>query len=136
MLFVAWTAYRSIAKQEHAIESMHTKRFAMYRSSTNLLVELTRVHEGMFRVMAWSQVGYSDDRIAAVVTEQTRRLDTVESTVHAVFERPYPLSEERNAYASLKRPLDDYRMWSQRVMDMASSDIATAAVYTGTAQLK
>jgi methyl-accepting chemotaxis protein len=128
-------AYVGIAKQKDAIENMHSKRFAMYRVSADLLVELTRVHEGMFRVMAWSQVGYADERIEAAEGEQLARLKKVRATVATILQRDL-LPEERAAYAGLDKPLADYEMWAQRVMDMANSDIATAAVYMGTAELK
>jgi methyl-accepting chemotaxis protein len=129
-------AYVGIAKQKAAIENMHSKRFAMYRASADLLVELTQVHEGMFRVMTWSQVGYADTRIEGAVVEQVARLKAVRATVATVLQRDSLLPEERVAYAGLDTPLAEYQMWCERVMDMANSDIATAAVYMGTAELK
>ena len=136
LVVVAGLAYVGLAKQRDALHELQVRRFAMYRASADLLRELTRVHEGMLRVMAWSQVGYSDDRINNEIAEQVARLDAGKATVQEVLARNDLLPAERAAYEGLAKPLADYRMWSQRVMDMANSDIATAAVYLGTAELK
>ena len=133
---VSILAYAGLAKQRDTIDEIHTRRFAMYKSSVDLLRGLSRVHEGMLRVMTWSSVGYSDQRINAEVADQVQRLDATKVSVKEVLARPYLLPEEASAYQGLDQPLTEYRMWCLRVMDMANSDMATAAVYLGTAELK
>jgi hypothetical protein len=136
LVAIAVLAYVGVSRQRDAIDGMHGKRFAMFRASADLVLKLTRVNEGMLKVMTYSQVGYEEDRIEKVVAEQTERLERARKVIAEVLERPYLSADERAAFKGLETPFSEYRMWSLRVMDMASSDIATAAVYLGTAELK
>lgn len=123
-------------KQKSLMDQMYNKRFAIYRQSTDLLIMLTRVQGGLYKVLTWSQAGYSNDKINAIIKEQSINLDNSYDLIKSTLERNDLLPEEIEAFERVKGKLPDYKTWALKSMEMSTVDLATASTYMGTANFK
>lgn len=123
-------------KQKDLMYRLYNERFAMYQQSSSLLMMLTRVQGDLYKVITWSQAGYNNEKLVAVINDQSKNLDNATELIRTTLKKKELLPEEVEIYKKIEEKLPEYKKWAIKVMEMATEDIATASTWMGSAIMK
>jgi len=126
-------AYLGLDKQKGAIEDLYTQRFGNYKESAVLLSEATAVHADLYKVLAWANAGYEEQKVKTLSDDQIKRLDMLLANTAELLKSGRLDAKELQLFKQVLALLGEYKKSAVGVVDMASTDTSYAAVMMGTA---
>jgi methyl-accepting chemotaxis protein len=134
--FLIMTIYAFIQLQnnQNVMEQMYMKRFFMYKQTSLIFHMITMVQEGLYKTVTGSQVGYSAESLVKDSKDLNENLIKAGESLKSISAGSGLLPEEKKAIDSTIVVYENYKKWVLKSMEMASDDIATAAMYITTAE--
>ena len=129
LVLFGMASYLGMSTQKGALSDIFNSRFKSYQTSAKLANDLTDVHMGTYRLLAWETARYERSRINGLAKELTDTLKNAVATVQQGIDAKQTTPQEKKLYESTMKELLDYQKAILSAIDLAESDLnfATSA---------
>jgi methyl-accepting chemotaxis protein len=134
LIVLAFLSFNEFLKQKDSTHEIFNNRFANYRESATVMIDLTKVHVNIYKVIGWANANYDSKKIDGFAKEQMAALEKTAGFMKEVVASRKVNDKEKGFYNQALAEATKYRDAVQQVMNMVNAgDTATAAILMGQA---
>ncbi len=134
LIVLAFLSFSEFLKQKDSTHDIFNNRFVNYQESAAVVIDLTKVHVNIYKVIGWANANYDSKKIDGFAKEQMAALEKTAGFMKDVVASRKVNDKEKGFYTQALAEATKYRDAVQQVMNMVNAgDTATAAILMGQA---
>ncbi len=129
LLICSLVSYSGLVRQKASITSIYSNDFQNYRKESDIFLHLSQTHANFHKVINMSNAKYDREKIEQFAAAQISAVDAAKESVRRRAAQTGITAEEAGLLKELSGQIDHYRQLAHDMVDMVTTDVATAVVY-------
>lgn len=123
-------SYMGFFKQKVVLDDIYHKRFKNYQATSDIIIDLSRVHANLYKIIGWMGSGYNKDMIDSLSQKQFETIKQINSSLQTITRSPYLTKQEKDYLQAAFEQVNKYEGFIGQII---SQDITTASILMGQA---
>jgi methyl-accepting chemotaxis protein len=129
LIILAFLSFSEFLKQKESTHDIFNNRFANYQESATVMIDLTKVHVNVYKVLGWANANYDAKKIDAFAKEQLAVLEKTALALKGIAASGKINDQEKGFFSQALTQTTKYSDAIRPVIDMAKAgDTTTAAI--------
>jgi methyl-accepting chemotaxis protein len=127
-------SFNGFSNQKSSLEDIFKNRFKNFQESSGVVVDFTRIHANIYKLMGWGNANYEKSRIDELGKEQLKALERAIALIKSSADSPKMMEKEKGFYKQALPQATKYDKAARDVIEsILNGDTATAAILMGQA---